>query len=558
MANRPVHRHLQAVAYGNNIFVAVGDGLTILTSQDGKTWFNHSSEIKNVTANINFSTETYAANGDAVTFAYSDIAQRPSSPDFSELRTNRMDLNEAERTALIEIAAKKMQDFKAKFPTVPRQLYAVAFGGGAFVIVGDCGEILTSHDGDHWIAPDSHASVILNAVVWGSSGFVAVGDKGTILTSPDGLSWTKRNSGTAVTLFGVAYGSETFVALGDNSTILTSSDGIQWTPTDIGPEAMEAIAFGNGLFMGTGIDTFFPGKMYLDSDQTMISTDGKIWRAVKHPYPPIPGQTGAMSMDGHSSGTTALAFGGGQFIAMSVEGIYTSKDGNSWKPAPGNYGFKSCYFGAAFGNRIFVAVGNGEAIGTNHNHTFLPTIATSNDKNANTWEFSKSPPSRLIWGSLESDKSFRAKVATARFGQLRLLPIDEDTWRTPDNSSISGDVYGNTVTFLYGNRPVVLSSKDGITWTRLAPIFSDHPTPIIASKSQSPAKSENGVVIELNGQPYKLNLTANIGQSMEIQASTNLVNWESLTTITNNGGVLKYIDMDVTKYPMRFYRLKLQ
>jgi hemin uptake protein HemP len=109
---------------------------------------------------------------------------------------------------------------------------------------------------------------------------------------------------------------------------------------------------------------------------------------------------------------------------------------------------------------------------------------------------------------------------------------------------------------------VVLTSKDGIVWTRLAPIHSDRPAPIptpaITGNNQNAVISENVVAIELNGQAYKLNLTASIGQSMEVQASTNLESWDTLTTITNNGGILNFVDHDATNYPMRFYRLKLQ
>ena len=120
----------------------------------------------------------------------------------------------------------------------------------------------------------------------------------------------------------MAYGNGTFVALGDNGTILTSSDSIQWVPVDIGPEWMESIAFGNGIFMGTNIDTDFDNTRYWDNHrdhhQTMVSKEGKNWHEVRHPYPPQEGQAAVMTFVGHSGGTTSLAFGGGLFIATSV------------------------------------------------------------------------------------------------------------------------------------------------------------------------------------------------------------------------------------------------
>lgn len=564
-----MHRSLKSVAYGNDTFVAVGPGLTILTSKDGKDWVNRSSEIGNITANINFAAETYSAYGDTITFAFTEPLPEPprslNPPSASEIETNFMTFKsfiESNGLVLSDYASKKSftesnglvpSDRGLKFPQIPLQLRSVAFGGGTFVIVGDYGEILVSHDGQHWAAPTSGTSVILTGVIWGHSGFVVIGDKGTILTSSDGSTWIKRNSGTEETLFGIAYGNGTFVAVGDGSTILTSSDGIEWHPVDIGPEAMDAAAFGNGVFVATSVTTDFPGKMDSDSKQTMVSSNGRNWRAASHPNP-REGQPGAMTPYGREGGTTSLAFGGGVFVATTDEGIFTSRDGNRWDPSTEPGGFKSCYYGASFGNGIFVAVGDGWAVGSNHVRILWRTIATS--RNGGPWELSQTPPSRLLWGHLIDEKTFFTVSFRA---PIRLLSNDGETWAAPDKIPISGNVAGNQAVFYSGSRPVVLSSKDGIVWTRLRPVSTDRPVPVVvASGTQSAVKSENGALIDLNGQAYKLNLTAEIGQLMEVQASTNLQDWITLTTITNTGGVLHFVDSDMTNYPMRFYRLKLQ
>ena len=60
------------------------------------------------------------------------------------------------------------------------------------------------------------------AVTYGGGMFVAVGNAGTFLTSPDGVNWTRRESGTGQPLFGVTYGNGTFVAVGYNGTIIQS------------------------------------------------------------------------------------------------------------------------------------------------------------------------------------------------------------------------------------------------------------------------------------------------------------------------------------------------
>jgi hypothetical protein len=56
-----------------------------------------------------------------------------------------------------------------------------------------------------------------------------------------------------------------------------------------------------------------------------------------------------------------------------------------------------------------------------------------------------------------------------------------------------------------------------------------------------------------NGQ-FSFTLQSQAGSAVEIQASTNLVDWTSLATLTNQTGTLPFTDTDST-FPRRFYRL---
>jgi hypothetical protein len=77
---------------------------------------------------------------------------------------------------------------------------------------------------------------------------------------------------------------------------------------------------------------------------------------------------------------------------------------------------------------------------------------------------------------------------------------------------------------------------------------SAQPT-IIAGNNQNTIIPDGSLYVDLNGRAYKLDLTSSIGQSMEIQASSDLQNWETLMTITNTGGMLRFIDPDAKDYP---------
>jgi hypothetical protein len=53
--------------------------------------------------------------------------------------------------------------------------------------------------------------------------------------------------------------------------------------------------------------------------------------------------------------------------------------------------------------------------------------------------------------------------------------------------------------------------------------------------------------------PFRLTLTGERGQRFEILASTNLLNWDSLATLTNSTGSTNFSDSN-SGLPRRFYR----
>lgn len=79
-----------------------------------------------------------------------------------------------------------------------------------------------------WFEQDSGTLADLYAVTWGNGQYVVVGENGKIATSPDGVTWTNRFSGTSDHLLGVAWNGSLYVAAGGNS-IISSSDGVTWT-----------------------------------------------------------------------------------------------------------------------------------------------------------------------------------------------------------------------------------------------------------------------------------------------------------------------------------------
>ncbi|HEY1718864.1 MAG TPA: hypothetical protein VGH42_11325 [Verrucomicrobiae bacterium] len=184
---------LNAISYGTNVYVAVGEGGLILKSPDSATWSNQISPTTNELRGVVFANGMFVAVGGSGTIV--------TSPDGIT--------------------------WTAQISGVTNRLNAIGSSGGAFVAVGDSGTILYSTNAVNWKNIITGVPYNLNGIV---GGFVIVGDSGAVLTSPDGLGWTVRSSGTFLGLNAVAhsfYGS--FIAVGQSGVIITSPDGVTWT-----------------------------------------------------------------------------------------------------------------------------------------------------------------------------------------------------------------------------------------------------------------------------------------------------------------------------------------
>jgi hypothetical protein len=256
---------------------------------------------------------------------------------------------------------------------------AVAYGGGKFVAVGwgnNGGKIAYSSDGVTWtaVSDSTFGNSQIEAVAWGNNKFVAIGGYNDMAYSSDGVTWTAVGvssifSGTSGEIHAIAYGGGMFVAIGRsgnssnlNGIIATSTDGISWTAvttTALHPEGspypatIEAIAWGNGIFVAGGQS----GKM-------VTSKNGTSWTAVD--------VSKIFGTDSNESIIRAIAWGGGKFVAVGYNGeIATSTNGTSWaavtttafdyKSGSGST-YKRQFESVAYGNGKFVA-GAGSIIG---------------------------------------------------------------------------------------------------------------------------------------------------------------------------------------------------
>jgi hypothetical protein len=170
---------VNALTYGNSVYVAAGAGAKLFTSATALSG-SWTSRTSGFTADIIYGL-AYALIGATHTFvAVGAGGKIASSTDGSAaawtLRTS----------------------------PVAGDLKAVAYGAGRFVAAGVGGVFVYSSDGTTWYQADdctAGATYTINAITYSNGLFVAVSQSSKILTSPDGLVWTLQST----TAFNYAY-----------------------------------------------------------------------------------------------------------------------------------------------------------------------------------------------------------------------------------------------------------------------------------------------------------------------------------------------------------------
>jgi hypothetical protein len=216
------------VAFTTNLYVAVGDRGSLLTSGDGVVW-----TLELVPASVTNAVLLGAGGTTNLWVVVGSGGNVIISPN--TLVTNISAGGAGDASTL---ATNVSSTWGVMWNAVPRfttnDLQGVAARDSVFVVTGDRGSIFSSTNGTNWTLRTTPTNVMLSCVVAWPGGFVATGDLGVIMTSSNGLTWTRRGSGTSQWLYKVRYLGGPLVAVGQNGTILTSTNGAQWTPRTSG------------------------------------------------------------------------------------------------------------------------------------------------------------------------------------------------------------------------------------------------------------------------------------------------------------------------------------
>jgi hypothetical protein len=268
---------ISAVAFGNGIYVAVGDSHTSI-STDHVNW----------TAVERTGELYYTVRFDGTRFV-------------TVLR------NAASGSSYVRYSTDGVTWFNSL--TVSATVFQVlACGSNAYIIDGKLGasndmRFSTNLSSWQYVDDDSFGGNPVWSADYGNGKFVAVGGYGTIGYSATGASgWAQVSStGFAGDFYGVRYtgpsGGQQFWALGNQGHVGASASGTTgWTSQTVGESALYDIAYGNGIYVIAGGH----GSLY-------HSSDGTNWTA----YPDSP--FGDYNAD-------SIIFDGTRFVAVGQGG----------------------------------------------------------------------------------------------------------------------------------------------------------------------------------------------------------------------------------------------
>ena len=334
--------------------------------------------------------------------------------------------------------------------------------------------IFSTTDAVHWsrsILPTGLRGNLFGVVhaAGTTSEFVAVGgelDQATgktttlILTSPDGLVWTDRSSGIAgINLQSVVFTGTKLVAFDGTKTGFAGSiaaDGsISWTKQALGAGGLIQAAWSGTKLAAVGA-------------ATGTSTNATTWNQKPSPT---------------KSAFTDITWTGSVFIAIAKpSAIFTSPDGVTWTKSPGSGEISDPLFAVAWSGSQFCAVGG--------DFKRLNTALIYTSPDGSTWtqrpSILKSPLVGIAWnGSLFCAVGGDGTIITSPDGVKwtagksgTTLDLKDVVWGTDQFVVVGGNETDEDGIKRSGGS-IVLTSKDGLAWTRRT-IPTGHPLESIA------------------------------------------------------------------------------
>jgi hypothetical protein len=578
---RRVDASLTGLTVGPNGFVAVGTAGTILQSQDGTNWLPRSTSVHITFEDVIFATNRYVAVGSRSAFNQTIFGVSTNGADweFSVLPGILAERTIAYGNGVFVAAGNRLArsldglSWSEVGQSFDGSIDSLLFNGEEFIAVGSDGRVQRTADGLNWIVGSTGAGRRLLGFEFAAQRYVAVGTRGTITTSLDSTNWSAAVSGTPDRLEAVAYGRGLFVAVGENGTTLTSPVGHSWSRQNRGTTRdLDGMALANGTVVVVGkagtILTSADGSNYV-AQATPVTNDlhgvfygGGLWVAVGEPGIVLTSSNAADWTARATGSTNSLkngTYGGGLWLAVGTEGnVVSSTNGVSWTSDHVSPLFD--LNDVAFGNRTFVIAADGP--GGQNGSAFV----SSNGVNwvwANGFGFGKNLRSILFTN--------RFFVATANDGYV-FLSTNAIHWQprvAPLPYNLRGAYWANQLWTIVGNHGTILTTSNFVDWALRPTRTFENLHDVLYFDGKMLAIGNRGTVLQSGrwitqleppqavGTKVTVVFKGIAGQTVELQSSADLRTWSTFRRVTNAPEVNVFNDT-ATPSGRRFYRILRQ
>ena len=596
------------VAYGNGVFVAVGESGTILTSSDkGTNWTVRvaGTDGRRTLNAILFANNQFIAAGVEGIYSSPTIWTSPDGMVWDSLSvpTNFVTLSGIAYGNGVYVASSSTRTLVSSNAvdwTVNANATGndITFGDGMFVLVGMetfyTGKILTSTNGVDWDLRRNDIGAQLTGVTFGDGTFVAVGTGHTVV-STNGVTWTDNI--VNMQPVEVTYGDGVFVSVGRNGELWDSVGGTNWTrrttsiPVVYGaPSPLEDIAYGNGTYVAVGrtLDAGSAAGAYVSTNAVNWShrLPGAHLRAIVHgndlfvavgkendnfgnmkAFTSTDGQIFAMHDLGVIGILQDVLFADGQFLAVGDSGrIFTSPDGTNWMSQTS--GTSIALTSVASLNGTYVATVQFSAnvlVSTNSvnwDQVSVGTGAFMSSLAAGNGVFVGVGGSEVF---TSTNGLFWDRGAAADGEILRQVKFQNGQF-----IGLSGSI---SLTSGAGNS--IQTSADGVIWTKhdagvaisLNSIVYDGDTYVVVGDDpagrgpairQSVTSEVPIITLEnprfLPSGDFAFDIVASTATQVQIHATSDFQSWDLLDTIPIGASPMEFSDSSITNFANRYYQ----
>ena len=492
---------LNAIAYHGGTIVVVGNLGTIITSTDGNVWTAQDSMTDRNLTGISWSNDQWIASGD---YSIVIISVDAVNWIFGFTDTIRAAAHNTgvwvfvgDGGAIYRSSGAYANNLvQATSVGTTENIYDVIYStvDNKFIAVGANGTILTSQSGNAWIQQtiSSPTGYDLNKIVYDSTNlrYIAVGEHGTILTcnnmDPNTTvsTWTAVSSGVISNLYGIAIWPElahfTYIIVGDDGVILKTSNtnATGWTQVT---GLSFAYDYRSIVVASLGAGSYQAVAVGLAGSIIYSANYGTNWTDVSGTVDTSEDFNGVNYITWTYNGTTSSRF----FAVGNNATIFKSQTGlnASWtvQSVPADNHMFNIYYGTTGTVTNFWVVGSlGYSTTYGGDITDSTTLTTQSQLLSFNGYSGNSGPT--LYTSLYGNSVY------ALLGQYDSILISSDgqnfVSQTTQSFSLetlkSADIYSCIIVSglftAVGNKGLVLTSSNGITWNGTSYVYGSSKT----------------------------------------------------------------------------------